>query len=276
MKRKPAVAGQFYSSSSSGLLKEVQKYVVASGDSMRRETSTMKERAIGVLSPHAGLMYSGAVAGAVYSGIEFPHTIILIGPNHTGIGRAVSIMLGGEWEIPTGGLKIDEILAKKIKEQTSIIEEDSLAHQMEHSLEVQLPFILYFSKDVEIVPITMMAESLDICKTVGEAIADAIRDIKYPVTIVASSDMTHYEQDSVARTEDKKAIDKILSLDPEGLYKTVVKERISMCGFIPATTMLYAVKKLGAKEATLVKYMTSGDVSGDYYHVVGYAGIIIK
>jgi len=267
MKRKPAVAGQFYSSSSSDLLKEVQRYV---------KTSTIKERAIGVLSPHAGLMYSGAVAGAVYSRIELPHTIILIGPNHTGMGRAVSIMSRGEWEIPTGSLKIDETLAEKIKKQASIIEEDNLAHQMEHSLEVQLPFILYFSKDVEIVPITIMAESLDVCKTVGEAIADVIRDIKHPVTIVASSDMTHYELDSVARTKDKKAIDEILSLDPEGLYKTVIKERISMCGFIPATTMLYAVKKLGAKDATLVKYMTSGDVSGDYTSVVGYAGIIIK
>jgi len=267
MKRKPAVAGQFYSASSSGLLKEVQRYI---------EVPPVKEKVIGVVSPHAGLMYSGAVAGAVYSRIEFPHTFILIGPNHTGLGKPISIMAHGEWEIPTGSLKIDDALAKKILDRSKIIEEDNSAHSFEHSLEVQLPFILYFSSDVKIVPITMMTNSLNHCRSVGETIADAIKDTEYPITIIASSDMSHYEADSVARTKDKKAIDRILSLDPDGLYGTVVKEHISMCGFIPVTTMLFAAKKLGAKDAILVKYMTSGEVSGDYGYVVGYAGLIIK
>jgi AmmeMemoRadiSam system protein B len=267
VKRKPAVAGQFYSASSLGLSKEVQRYI---------QTSAVKEKAIGVVSPHAGLIYSGAVAGAVYSRIEFPHTFILIGPNHTGLGKPLSIMTHGEWEIPTGNLNIDEVFARKILKRSEIIEEDSFAHSMEHSLEVQLPFILYFSSDVKIVPITMRADSIDVCRSVGETIANAIKDTEYPVTIVASSDMSHYEADSVARAKDKKAIDRILSLDPEGLYKTVMKEGISMCGFVPATSMLFAAKKLGAKDAILVKYMTSGDVSGDYGYVVGYAGLIIK
>jgi AmmeMemoRadiSam system protein B len=267
MKRKPAVAGQFYSASSSGLSKEVQKYI---------QVSPVKEKAIGVVSPHAGLIYSGSVAGAVYSRIEFPHTFILLGPNHTGLGKPLSIMTRGEWEIPTGSLRIDETLARKILKHSGIIEEDSFAHSMEHSLEVQIPFIIHFSSDVKIVPVTMMTNSLDHCRLVGETMADAIKDTEYSITIVASSDMSHYEADSVARTKDKKAIDRILSLDPEGLYQIVVKEGISMCGFIPATTMLYAAKKLGAKDATLVKYMTSGDVSGDYGYVVGYAGIIVK
>jgi len=267
MKRKPVVAGQFYSASSSGLSKEVQRYIQA---------SPVKEKAIGVVSPHAGLIYSGAVAGAVYSRIEFPHTFILLGPNHTGLGKPLSIMARGEWEIPTGSLKIDEALAKKILSYSRVIEEDSFAHSMEHSLEVQLPFILHFSSDVKIVPVMMMTDSLDHCRLVGETIADGIKDTEYPVTIVASSDMSHYEADSIARTKDKKAIDRILSLNPEGLYQTVVKEGISMCGFIPVTAMLYSAKKLGAKDATLVKYMTSGDVSGDYGYVVGYAGLIIK
>ncbi|MBI5049833.1 MAG: AmmeMemoRadiSam system protein B [Nitrospirae bacterium] len=266
MKRKPAVAGQFYSGSSTGLSKEVQGYI---------ETSA-KEKVLGAVSPHAGLMYSGTVAGAVYSRIEFPHTFVLIGPNHTGMGRDVSIMTSGEWDMPTGSLKIDEVLAKNITGKSKIIEEDSSAHLMEHSLEVQIPFILHFSSDVMIVPITMMAHSHDACKEIGETLADAVRNTNYPVTIVASSDMTHYESDAKARIKDKKAIDRILDIDPEGLYKTVVKERISMCGFAPATAMLYAVKNLGAKKAALVKYMTSGDVSGDYERVVGYAGVIIK
>jgi len=267
MKRKPAVAGYFYSASPSGLSREVQQYI---------ETSAQKEKAIGILSPHAGLIYSGAVAGAVYSRIEFPQTFILIGPNHTGVDKPISIMLEGEWEMPTGSLEIDKVLAKKILKYAAEVEEDNLAHSMEHSLEVQLPFILYFSSHVKIVPIVMMTDSLNSCRLLGKAIAEAIKETDYPVTVVASSDMTHYELDSIARQKDNQAIDRVISLDPEGLYETVIKNGISMCGFIPATTMLFAAKRLGAKEALLMKYMTSGEVSGDYDHVVGYAGMIIK
>jgi AmmeMemoRadiSam system protein B len=264
MKRKPVVSGQFYPSSSLKLSEQVKGYI---------ESNVMKKRAIGVVSPHAGIMYSGQVAGAVYSRIEIPGTFILIGPNHTGLGRPVSIMLSGEWQLPTGELKIDENLARKIKGNANIIEEDSLAHTMEHSL---LPFILHFSSDVKIVPITMMTDSLEICKMIGEAVSDAIKEADYPVTIIASSDMSHYVSDAVAREKDKKAIDKVIAIDPKGLYDTVRKERISMCGVIPVTAMLYAAKRLGAQETTLVKYMTSGNVSGDYDYVVGYAAMIVE
>lgn len=267
MKRKPAVAGQFYSSSPAALSEEVGRYI---------ESGVTKEEAIGLLSPHAGLMYSGAVAGAVYSRIVIPHTFILIGPNHTGLGRPVSIMLSGQWQIPTGELTIDKDIAKKIMDRSRAVEEDSLAHSMEHSLEVQLPFIIPFSRDVLIVPIAMMTDSLEVCKEIGETLAEVIREADYPVTIIASSDMSHYEQDSVARAKDKKAIERIMAIDPEGLYTTVRKERISMCGYVPATTMLYAAKMLGASRAELIKYMTSGDVSGDYEYVVGYAGLIVR
>ncbi|MBI5025500.1 MAG: AmmeMemoRadiSam system protein B [Nitrospirae bacterium] len=267
MKRRPAVAGQFYSGTSSKLSAQVSQYI---------EAYPLREKVLGIVSPHAGLMYSGGVAGAVYSKIEFPHTFILLGPNHTGLGSPISIMAFGEWEVPTGTLKIDELLAKKILQFSDVIEEDTQAHSMEHSLEVQLPFILHFSSDVMIVPITMMANSLADCRLVGDALAKAIKDTTYPVVIVASSDMSHYETDPVARAKDKKAIDRILNLDPEGLHETVRREKISMCGFAPATAMLFAANSLGAREAELVKYMTSGDVSGDYSYVVGYAGIIIK
>ena len=281
MKRKPAVAGQFYSASSSALSKQVRNYV---------QSDKRREKVIGAVCPHAGLMYSGAVAGAVYSGIEFPHTFVLIGPNHTGTGKPFSVMTSGEWEIPTGSLKIDSMLANKILNSfksfvvdlptgqagSTLREEDISAHLKEHSLEVQLPFIIHFSSKVQIVPITIMIDDLGSCRLIGEALAGAIKDTDYAVTIIASSDMSHYETDSMARAKDKKAIDRILALDPEGLYETVMKESISMCGFAPATAMLFASKKLGAREASLVKYMTSGDVSGDYNHVVGYAGIIVK
>ncbi|MBI5741762.1 MAG: AmmeMemoRadiSam system protein B [Nitrospirae bacterium] len=267
MKRKPAVAGKFYPSSPSKLAEQVGSYI--------RENAA-KENVTGVVSPHAGLIYSGQVAGAVFSKIIFPHTFILIGPNHTGIGSPVSIMSSGEWQMPTGSLSIDEGLAKKIVKLSPVIQEDPMAHEMEHSLEVQLPFILYYSSVVRIVPVLMMYDSLETCRSVGEAIARAVADSEYPVTLIASSDMSHYVTDSAARAIDRKAIDRVLAVDPEGLYETVVKERISMCGFMPVTAMLFAARKLGAQKGELVKYMTSAEVSGDYDYVVGYAGMIIK
>ena len=267
MIRKPAVAGQFYESSHSRLTRQVNNFLEADAE---------KESAIGIVSPHAGLMYSGRVAGAVYSRIKMPRTFILIGPNHTGLGQPVSLMSSGVWHMPTGELKIDGDIAAELKKASDFISEDSLAHQMEHSLEVQLPFILHYSSDVSIVPLTMMPVPLDVCRAVGEAIADAIKKSAYAVTIIASSDMSHYVSDTVARKKDRKAIDRVIAMDPAGLYNTVRDEDISMCGVVPVTTMLFAARKLGASEAALVKYMTSGEVSGDYDYVVGYAGVIVK
>lgn len=267
MIRKPAVAGQFYEGSRAGLTGQVKSYI---------EPDLTKEHAVGIVSPHAGLMYSGAVSGAVYSRIRIPHTFILFGPNHTGVGGTVSIMSSGSWQMPTGTLEIDEPLAGKLKGCSQLFEEDFSAHVMEHSLEVQMPFLLYCSSGVKIVPVIMMTDSLEICRTVGESVAEVIRESRYPVTIIASSDMSHYVTDAAARSIDKKAIERILAIDPEGLYRTVREEAISMCGVIPVTSMLYAARILGADHADLVKYMTSGEVSGDYNYVVGYAGLIIR
>ena len=273
MRRSPAVAGQFYQGTASKLTQQVKQYI---------NISAVKEHAIGILSPHAGLIYSGSVAGEVYSAIEFPKTFVLIGPNHTGIGAKVSMMASGEWEIPTGVFSIDEKLSRRIAANTPIISEDAQAHTFEHSLEVQLPFIAYFSTEPKIVPITVMSASLEECRLLGEGIAKSIQSViassveRYSVVIVASSDMSHYVSDDVARQKDKKAIEMIRSLKPEGLYEVVGRERISMCGYLPATIMLFAAKALGAINAKLVKYSTSGEVSGDYDQVVGYAGMIVK
>lgn len=267
MIRKPAVAGYFYSATSAELTREVNQHSGKPG----------KIRDVmGIVSPHAGLVYSGAVAGAVYSSIALPRSCIMIGPNHTGAGVAASLMASGHWEIPTGTLQIDETLSRFIAERSEHVEEDSSAHAREHSLEVQLPFILDREQDTGIVPITMMTLPLETCREIGETIADAISSVDYRVMIIASSDMSHYEPDETARQKDRTAIDRILNLDPEGLYNTVLRERISMCGYIPVTTMLYAVQKLGASRAELVKYMTSGEINGDYSQVVGYAGITIE
>lgn len=267
MRRKAAVAGQFYHDSSARLSHQVQQYITY---------DLPREHAIGILSPHAGLIYSGAVAGEVYSRISLPETFLLIGPNHTGLGAKVALMSEGEWEIPTGLFSIDERLAQRILSSTPLVSSDSQAHIFEHSLEVQLPFIAAFSKGSKIVPLTVMSATLEECMSLGEAIAKAIRGMDYPVVIVASSDMSHYVSESVARKKDKMAIDRILSLDPKGLFETVRKEQISMCGYLPAVIMLFAAKSLGARGAKLIKYATSGDISGDYDAVVGYAGIIVS
>ena len=267
MLRKPAVAGYFYHGSPDGLRKQVGKYI---------STDTDRIKAIGVLSPHAGLVYSGAVAGAVFSKVILPETIILIGPNHTGMGAPVSVFTEGEWSMPNGTAAVDSGLARAITEKSRYASEDYDAHTGEHCLEVQIPFIQYFSRDFKIVPVTMMSTALEVCREVGVAISHAIKESEKEVLIVASSDMTHYESGKSAKEKDTKAIEKILALDPAGLHHTVKEYGITMCGFAPAVTMLYAALELGATKATLVKYMNSGDVSGDYDQVVGYAGMIIS
>jgi len=265
--RCPAVSGQFYYGTAPRLKSQVEQYVVK---------GTAREKVIGIISPHAGLMYSGHVAGAVYSSVEFPETFVMLGPNHTGLGASVSIMSSGRWEIPTGTLSIDEDLSRNIMGKSPLVTEDIQAHVFEHSLEVQLPFISYFSDRARIVPITVLSASLKECEEIGKGIAGAIKESGYNVVMVASSDMSHYVSDADARKLDGLAIKEILDLNPEGLYNTVLMKGISMCGFIPVTIMLFAAKTLAAKEARLVKYATSGDVSGDYDHVVGYAGVLIK
>lgn len=267
MNRQPAVAGQFYSGTPLGLKKQVLQYL---------QPGSVAEAAIGVVSPHAGLIYSGAVAGEVYSAIKAPGTFVLIGPNHRGLGEPIALYAGGEWSVPTGMLPVDQELGRLIMAQTNRVSADESAHRMEHSIEVQLPFIAEVARQAKILPISVMHATLEACREVGEAIAYAIRQSGYAVTIVASTDMSHYVSADTARRLDGLAIERILKLDPEGLYATVHEQRISMCGVYPATIMLYAARMLGATHARLVRYATSGEVSGDYEQVVGYAGLIIS
>lgn len=266
MLRNPAVANQFYPGDPETLEQDITNFL----------KDVKKERVFGIISPHAGYIYSGRVAGSVYSRILIPHDIIIIGPNHTGLGEPESIMCSGTWRMPGGDVEVNSTLAESIKGNSRYLRDDHLAHFREHSLEVQIPFLHHFRKEIRIVPIAMMSSDYDICIDIGRAIAKTIKDFKEPVLIVASSDMTHYESDASARVKDKKAIDRVLAMDPEGLLKTVRTTRITMCGVIPATIMLIACKELGATKAELVEYATSGEVSGDYDQVVGYAGMIIK
>jgi AmmeMemoRadiSam system protein B len=267
MRRTPAVAGQFYPAERDELLEEIRKHIPENAE---------KKSVIGIVSPHAGFMYSGDTAGAVYSTIEIPETVILIGPNHTGDGKPISVMTEGVWSTPLGDLPIDSELAQSICSASPIVHADSKAHRYEHSLETQLPFLQYFRKEFMIVPICMMRSRFIDCRKVSQAILTGVQQMKRPALLVASSDMTHYESHDSATAKDKKAIDQILKRDAEGLYKTVEKNHISMCGMNPVTVMLLCANEMGAQRSRLVKYMTSGEVNGDLSHVVAYAGMIVE
>ena len=240
------------------------------------DEKVVKEEVIGLVSPHAGYIYSGPVAGAVISKIKFKDTFIIIGPNHTGRGKSLSIMTQGRWKTPLGEIEIDSELGKQILATSSHLEEDNVAHQYEHSIEVQLPFLQYFKKDIRIVPIILAYSSGDTYKEVGKELAKAVKDLSKEVIIIASSDMTHYEPQKSAQRKDNQAIEAILDLNEDELLKRVDELKISMCGYAPAVSLISAAKELGATRAELVKYQTSGDTTGDYTSVVGYAGIIIK
>ncbi len=266
--RHPAVAGQFYPEDPDDLRSEAQSYLSQS----KGETI----RAIGCIAPHAGYMYSGHVAGAVFGQVKIPERCIVMCPNHTGMGAPLAILSEGSWETPLGDVPIDSRLANALKHQFPALEEDSAAHRAEHAAEVELPFLQLRQPHLKFVPIAVGTGRFEILEKLGEALAQVIAAEKEPVLIVASSDMNHYESDAVTRVKDHRAIERILSLDPQGLFDVVTQQNVTMCGFGPAVAMLTAARKLGARSAELVKYATSGDISGDRNRVVGYAGVVVS
>ena len=266
--RNPVVAGQFYPSSAAGLKKQIERFI---------PQKTEQRDVIACIMPHAGYIYSGGVAAEVAASIRVKDNVILLGPNHTGYGKQYSIMTGGAWKTPFGDVPVNAELARAILSRSSHLEEDTLAHDYEHSLEVELPFLQYFKKDFSIVPVSVMADDPVVLGVMGDELAEAIKERKEQgsTLIVASSDMTHYETQESAQGKDKEAIQAILELDEQKLAHNVRRLGITMCGFAPVVIMLRAAKGLGAKQAKLIKYQTSGDVSGDYTNVVGYAGVVI-
>ncbi|MCE9625143.1 MAG: AmmeMemoRadiSam system protein B [Deltaproteobacteria bacterium] len=269
MIREPAVAGRFYAADPSSLRHQVR-------DFLGPEEHPSQENAIGLVSPHAGYIYSGQVAGSVFSRVKIPKKILLLGPNHTGLGAYAAINVSGFWNTPLGAAKIDENLAKKLMHLCPLLQVDQAAHQREHSLEVQLPFLQVLRQDFEFVPLCLSHFRYDDCVSLGMAMAKLIAASDEDILMVASSDMNHYESQQRTLLKDQRAIACILELNPQKLYQRVHEEDISMCGIIPTTCMMVAALELGAKRAELVKHATSGDVSGDYGGVVGYAGIILS
>ena len=267
MIRKAAVAGSFYPGARERLRAQVE--ALRPGGAEPRE-------AVAAVIPHAGYMYSGRVAAAVYAQISRPATWVILGPNHTGLGASASIMTSGAWETPLGAMSIDTELAQAILARSSKLRDDPLAHAREHSIEVQLPFLQYKGGSSAFVPIALFAHDYAVCQDVALAVAEAIRSTGRRTVLVASTDMSHYVSRSVAATQDRKAIDAMLALDPEELHRVVRREGISMCGFHAATAVLVAAKTLGAASAELVAYTDSGAVTGDTTEVVAYAGMVIR
>jgi len=265
--RHPAVAGRFYPQDRETLLGELEAFL---------PVGSVSKPALGCVAPHAGYIYSGAVAGAVYAGIQVPRLCLVLCPNHTGKGRPLAIMSAGVWETPLGPVPVNAPLAGGLLQRFPLLIEDAEAHRSEHAIEVQLPFLQRRNPQISFVPIALGTSQFEVLRQLGEAVADVLELQAEPVLIVASSDMNHYENDRITREKDHKAIEQMLAMDARGLFDVVNNEDISMCGFGPTVVMLTAAKRLGAKSVELVKYATSGDVSGDRDMVVGYAGVVVR
>ena len=267
MIRTPVVANQFYPGDP-GLLRQTLAELTPA-------PPKNKKKALAIVSPHAGYIYSGAVAGETFSQIAIPDDVIILGPNHSGRGSRIAMMSQGTWQMPLGDVQLNSELGQLLS-GSDIIEEDSIAHSQEHSLEVQIPFLQYLTDTFTLLPFVISHIPYSDCVTVGKEIAAAISQYNKPVLIVASTDMTHYESRKSASQKDQLALGYVKTLDPEGLYNTVVGQRISMCGIMPTTIALIAALEMGASKVEIIRYTDSGETSGDTEHVVGYAGCIIS
>lgn len=269
MLRQPAVAGRFYPSNPQELSAFVRQYSAA-------DPAHQTARVKACLVPHAGYMYSGHVTGAVFARVTLPRRIIIVGVRHYPHGEAAAILSSGAWRTPLGDAPIDEKLAAELRHACPLLREDGVAHSAEHSLEVQLPFLQVLVPGFTFVPVALGTVHYESLVSVGEAVARVLKNSREDVLLLTSSDLNHYEDDKTTRVKDQKAIDRMLVLDPRGLYDTCRSEEISMCGLGPAVAMLTALNSLGAKRAELIKHATSADVSGDHHQVVGYAGMIFS
>lgn len=264
MDREAAVAGRFYAGRREELARELAALVPPAEGAAP---------AVALLAPHAGYVYSGGVAGATYARVSVPERAVVLCPNHTGLGERAALWPDGAWRTPLGRVPIDLELTAALRACPGV-RDDRLAHRAEHALEVQLPFLQARRPDVAIAALCLGPLRLEACLALGEAIAAALR--ARPALLVASSDMSHYVPAEEARRKDARALERFLALDARGLYETVEREDISMCGFIPATVVLAAARALGATRAELVRYAHSGAVTGDDASVVGYAGAVVR
>jgi AmmeMemoRadiSam system protein B len=268
--RPAAVAGSFYEASPEKLRRHVEALLPEGAE---------RTKALGAIVPHAGYVYSGRVAGEVFACLEIPQSVVILCPNHTGLGAPAALDPSDAWRTPLGDVPVNRRLASRLAELAPSLEPDSRAHAREHSLEVQLPFLQVVRPDVEIVAVCLGIPDLSLCAEVGRALAklraEEERAGRTPPLLVASSDMNHYESRAIGKRKDDLALARVEAVDPEGLFSTVLAESISMCGFLPATALLFAAREVGVSSARVVARADSGDETGDTTSVVGYAGVLV-
>lgn len=269
MLRMPAVAGRFYPSDPIELGALVKQYI-------KLKENEARVRATACLVPHAGYIYSGHVAGAVFGRLLLPRKFVILGVRHFPRGERAAVLSNGAWRTPLGEANIDEPLAEALRAACPQLREDTAAHSAEHSLEVQIPFLQVLRPGFTFVPIALGTVQFEELVAIGEGIGKVLAGADEDVFLLTTSDLNHYEDDATTRVKDRKAMDRLLAMDARGLYDTCRKESISMCGLGPAVAMLTALSELGAKQPELVRYATSGDVSGDFGAVVGYAGMLFR
>ena len=277
--RKAAWAGAFYEASPRDLKRRIRwSYQHRLGPGTLPEARGQARSIKGLVAPHAGYIYSGPVAAHSYLELArdgFPETFIILSPNHTGLGSLVSTMTTGAWETPLGVVEIDSELARELN-HSPIIDDDPTAHLKEHSIEVQLPFLQYLEEDFQMVPLTMMMQDLETSQEVGEAIHQAVKATGRDVVVLASTDLTHYKAQEVAAMEDQKVLQALEKLDEVAMQEVVEKYNVNMCGYGPVAATLTATKLMGGTQAQVLKYATSGETSGNYQEVVGYAAAVIR
>jgi AmmeMemoRadiSam system protein B len=274
-KRLPAQAGTFYPNTEGALRTQIQQSFLHRLGPRAIPTipQTRNQNLLGLIVPHAGYKYSGPVAAHSYyklASAGILESIIILGPNHTGLGSGVSTMTEGEWSTPLGDVPVDADLAREIADSSDLVDIEDEAHRNEHSIEVQLPFLQFiYPRRFKFVPICMMLQDLKTSIEVGEAIARAAE--KHGAAVLASSDWTHYEPQEEAQSKDKQAIDAALQLNEKKFQEIIEERQVSACGYGPVTAMIHAAKLRGVRSGNLLSYQTSGDVTGDKSSVVGYA-----
>jgi AmmeMemoRadiSam system protein B len=273
--RKPAVSDMFYAGTVGELREQIEwcyKHELGPG-TIPQVNSIGLRQLVAMVVPHAGYYYSGPVAAHAYKELAEDgifDTAVILGPNHTGYGGPVSVWAEGHWTTPLGDVEVDKKLAQRLL--GDVIKTDETAHVHEHSIEVQLPWLQYLYGKLRIVPIVMLAQDVETARVVGESIGKAGGNL----VVIASSDLTHYEPHSVAMEKDSSIIEAIVALDEEELYERYERLRCTMCGYGPVAAAMVASKQMNGNKASLLKYATSGDTSGDFSRVVGYGSIVIR
>jgi len=281
--RNPIVAGAFYPSDPNELIEIIEYCYFHKLGPNSIPIGGEYKKPVGVVVPHAGYIYSGAPATHSYKAISErvsgDITAIILGPNHTGLGEGVSV-IDGIWKTPLGDVSTDTEFIDKLWKECDVVELDELAHNREHSIEVQLPFLQHIglrqSVKFKIVPICMAIQDYETSMDVGYFIAKIAKELNRNVVIIASTDFSHYEPQESASKKDALIVKNILAMDEKNLYSDVITYNISMCGYGPTMAMIRAMKELGATTSKLLSYCTSGDITGDYSSVVGYGSLLIE